>query len=105
MLPKEVASKYSDKTITKQDWASLPSSSKEFYARLAALDYLNSDFEQTQKFFDDRISKIKSDSQPYFNEYTVRLAVREYADSNPVRVINDQPQYEQITGDLFDFIE
>lgn len=87
------------------DWKTLPSSTQEFYKQLADLEYLKSDYEQTQMFFEDRIHKIKSDSHNYFNEYTVGQAVQEFAESNPARVMTGQPHYEPINSDFYNFME
>jgi hypothetical protein len=52
-------------------WNKLSAKKKEFCNRVADLKFLNTDYDKTQKFYDERIEKIKNDSSLYFNQFTI----------------------------------
>jgi hypothetical protein len=66
-------------------WENLPQKKQQFYVKLSELEFLQTDFVETQSFYKERIAKIKSDSNLYFNNYTVRNVIQEYIEKNPER--------------------
>ena len=54
---------------------------------MADLEYLKQDFDETQKFYDERIHKIKDDSVMYFNKFSIKQEVVDYSLAHPERVV------------------
>lgn len=78
---------------------------KQFYARLSELEFLNQDFKATQKFYDERVEKIKEDSSCYFNTFTVKEVIKDYIKENPDRMYKPKNILEAVDQDLFGFGE
>lgn len=81
--------------IFRDDWEKLSEKNRDFYVKLTSVYDLQREFKQTQNFYAERIEKIKNDSSPYFNDFTIKSVIDSYVVRHPERLHSNQQHFNQ----------